>query len=224
MMKRTSGYMVLVLGVSCLLAAAPSCLLAADPGSLSQVSGWYAAGSNVIVTATPEAYSLFDSWSGETNDGVVMGNQFSFTVDGPRSITAVFTLKRTQTRAIPQEWLAFYGMTNYEVDVSQDQDRDGKTTWEEYLAGTDPTKSDSVFGVQSVQIVSNQLRVVWFGKPPESVATRFVMYQCTDLTENVWVAVDTNIVVDASGTNTWTAPYSGGNNGAVFYKPAFIVK
>lgn len=49
--------------------------------------------------------------------------------------------------AVPEWWLAQYGLTSDPGDLVLDQDHDGARVWEEYAAGTCPTNSASVFKV-----------------------------------------------------------------------------
>ena len=43
----------------------------------------------------------------------------------------------------PYSWLAQYGLTNFNADAMADADRDGLLTWQEYIAGTNPTNAAS---------------------------------------------------------------------------------
>ncbi len=63
---------------------------AVGTGTVDRASGWYPAGSNVIVNATPGLDSEFDSWLGDTNGASILGPQITVTVDGPKTITARF--------------------------------------------------------------------------------------------------------------------------------------
>ncbi len=47
----------------------------------------------------------------------------------------------------PYSWLAQYGLTNYNADAVADVDGDGAKTWQEYIAGTDPTNAASCFRI-----------------------------------------------------------------------------
>ena len=47
----------------------------------------------------------------------------------------------------PYTWLASYGLTNFNADAAADQDGDGLKTWQEYIAGTDPTSAASTLKV-----------------------------------------------------------------------------
>lgn len=51
------------------------------------------------------------------------------------------------TNGTPYSWLDQYGLTNYVADDVLDQDDDGHLTWQEYIAGTNPTNQASVLNV-----------------------------------------------------------------------------
>jgi len=52
------------------------------------------------------------------------------------------------TNQVPQWWLWDYGFTNnFDAAAQGDWDRDGAATWEEYVAGTDPTNEASVLSL-----------------------------------------------------------------------------
>jgi hypothetical protein len=61
-------------------------------GEVDRASGFYANGSNVIVTATASNHYHFMEWSGDTNDCMLAGNQITVQMSGPRSITANFAI------------------------------------------------------------------------------------------------------------------------------------
>jgi hypothetical protein len=71
---------------------------AADPvgtGTLSRTSGWVPAGTNLTVTATPDAQSsTFKNWTGDLTGTTVDGSNISFMVTGPRSLTATFLINQ----------------------------------------------------------------------------------------------------------------------------------
>jgi hypothetical protein len=145
-----------------LLLALSGSAFAAGTGTVDRSSGWFQAGTNLTVTATPGAYSIFDRWAGETNGTAITGAQISFSVTSPRSITAVFKDRLTLTNAVPYWWLAGVGITtNYESAVAADSDGDGFTTAQEYWAGTDPTNSASYLQISGMQINSTNYRLIW---------------------------------------------------------------
>ena len=63
------------------------------------------------------------------------------------SLTATYkdAAPQSTTNGTPYAWLDQYGLTNYVADAVLDQDNDGLLTWQEYIAGTDPTNSASCF-------------------------------------------------------------------------------
>ncbi|MEI6807712.1 MAG: PKD domain-containing protein [bacterium] len=65
----------------------------------------------------------------------------------------------TTLAGTPLKWLNSYGLTNDTSDVEPD----GMTTWEEYIAGTDPTKASSVLALNAITPVqtSAQMVIAW---------------------------------------------------------------
>ena len=97
-------------------------------GSLDQSSAWRLDGSNLTATATPDIYSQFDYWSGDTNGAAITANQITFSVNGPRSIQAVFREGITGNGSVPFAWLAAQNpawTNDYEAAVTNDPDTDG---------------------------------------------------------------------------------------------------
>jgi hypothetical protein len=54
------------------------------------LSGWFAADSNVVLTATPGAKAHLSGWTGATNGCIVSGNTLTAPMTQARAITAVF--------------------------------------------------------------------------------------------------------------------------------------
>ena len=73
------------------------------------------------------------------------------------------------TNNVPKWWLAQYGLTNYNVDAMRDVDRDGMLTWQEWVAGCNPTNINSVFRFTSADDAPGQGIVVRW----PSVSNRF---------------------------------------------------
>ncbi len=60
-----------------------------------EMSGWVPAGSEMTAVANPDAASsTFKDWTGEIDPGEITDNEITFTVDGPRSITATFLINQ----------------------------------------------------------------------------------------------------------------------------------
>jgi hypothetical protein len=66
------------------------------------------------------------------------------------TVDAVFG-ENLATNDTPEWWLALHGLTNgFDAEAMADHDVDGARTWEEHVAGTDPTNEWSVFSVTGV--------------------------------------------------------------------------
>lgn len=108
-------------------------------------AGWYAPDQSVNITAVPTAYYHFDRWEGDAGSG---SNQvLSLTMNQPRTVTPVFSVNRT-AQGVPETWLAQFDITsNFTAAAAADADGDGVVTWQEYIAGTNPTNPASVFRI-----------------------------------------------------------------------------
>ena len=63
-------------------------------GSVSVNSAWFGKGTNVLITATPDQFYQFVTWSGDVvEDVIINGNQITPTMTKPRVITANFTMQ-----------------------------------------------------------------------------------------------------------------------------------
>ena len=118
----------------------------------------------------------------------------------------------------PRAWLDRFGLANYENDDLLDQDEDGLFTWQEYIAGTDPTNRASVFAVLDIGTMSGSNCVTFYGTT-NGVTLPFSIYRSTNLLDSpAWQLYSTQ-PRDPSGTNVWwdTDPPVEGT--PVFYRP-----
>lgn len=150
----------------------------AGNGSVSTSSGWVLSGTNVQITATPDTYYHFAGWSGD-----VVTNSATFTImmSRPRLVTASFSANITTNTGTPEWWLAQYGLTNFNIDVTNDLDHDGLSTWQEYIAGCDPTNRASVLDVGlSIGVSGNEIS--WYG-----VNGRYYQLEYTENLREGWM-------------------------------------
>lgn len=70
------------------------------------------------------------------------------------------------TNSVPHWWLAQYGFTNFNTDALGDADQDGLSTWEEWVAGCEPTSSNSVFRFTGASSYTGQAVVVRWPSVP----------------------------------------------------------
>lgn len=176
------------------------------------------------LSPTSEASDMNDKWFLCPNSGLGGGNDsFSgFILDGIARLDDVVIsdpLRKT-SRGTSHAWIeSYYPTSDYENLDVLDTDGDGMLTWQEYLAGTDPTRADSVFCCASVAMVGGSFEVMWLGSP-DGAHQPYCMYRSTNLLETAggWVLIDDGIPRDYSGTNVWADP-SPPASPSVFYRP-----
>ena len=61
----------------------------------------------------------------------------------------------------PYSWLAQHGLTNFNDDAMADADHDGLLTWQEYLAGTNPTNAASNLRITGGSVTSQGAVIRW---------------------------------------------------------------
>ena len=119
---------------------------------------------------------------------------------------------------VPDAWLTSHGLT----ESGSDDDVDGSDTWEEYVAGTDPTNNMSFFQILDQGHGSPSNYVVYYCTTNNGVTDPVDIYRSSDLLDtNGWVLVGDNVLRAADGTNTWwdtNAP----SNVPAFYRPTIL--
>lgn len=88
----------------------------------------------------------FYSWTGAV---VAATNGVSVWVTNDTAVTAVFK-PYVVTNGTPIWWLASHGLATNDAGALADNDGDKCYNWQEYIAGTDPTNSNSRFEIRSV--------------------------------------------------------------------------
>lgn len=119
------------------------------------------------------------------------------------SITARFN-PLLASNAVPKWWLAQQDQdwtNDFDAAAINDADGDGLLTWEEYLAGTDPTDRDSVFRIESASVINGTNRIVWLSPVSDPDLPPFGVMRSTNLVE--WTLVDIAADRSTDGTNMW---------------------
>ncbi len=180
-------------------------------GSVLDV-GWMAGVTN---------YGSFDvmTWEGQlqTNElafaDSVDTNIWSFAIvddneDGTNDTLRVTAYGET-ANGTPLGWLSDYGLTAADDEV--DNDGDGLLTWEEYVAGTDPTSSASALVANSPETIDGgQIVITW-----QSVAGK--SYSIITNSSLVFPNKGTEAVVTGlDGETSYTGTVGGANT--VFYE------
>jgi hypothetical protein len=190
---------------------------ATGTGTVDLVSGWYPAGTNLTVTATPmNLYSRFDHWIHDfpSNDVSVVSTQISLWVVSPGSVTAHFVDAVTASNAVPYAWL--HTLSNdwttieaFESAVMNDYDGDGFTTAEEYWSGTDPFSAASYLHISSVALSGGNVQLSWYHDRVDSNIPPLRVQVRTNLFYGNWQNAEANTNVPVSGLNSWETLHTG---------------
>lgn len=92
-----------------------------------------------------------------------------------------YSSTKTTPVPVPRDWLISYGMTNdFEHAAFSDNDGDGHSAWQEYVAGTDPTDKSSLLSI----VYYDQNNLIW---SPWRVGRVYTIVGKTNLWDPVWV-------------------------------------
>ena len=181
----------------------PAVLLTAAAGAngmISPPSTNVTLGSNATFMVTASNYYRIATLTtnGTAVTGISFDNTSTFTnfiwsnVQAAGTVTVAFVeqvVTNPAVATVPYSWMAGYGLTNYEADAVLDQDSDGLTVWQEYIAGTDPTNRTSSFKVNTFKKQANGVVIQW-----SPVTDRvYGVYWTTNL-KNSFQSLETNIV------------------------------
>ncbi|BDS05545.1 hypothetical protein NT6N_05850 [Oceaniferula spumae] len=99
------------------------------------------------------------------DDIITVGNHHFKILYNPQSI--VLKAIAVTTKGTPHSWLDGHELDNdYEVNDLDDIDNDGMPTWQEFIAGTDPTASNSIVRVEvSLNPDTGKYELSWELKP-----------------------------------------------------------
>ncbi len=127
------------------------------PGTIAPAHAEVGLGSNQAFTLTAAPYHHIrriraneESWEPPGTASEIVWVWTNTQANGWLEVTFDETLA---TNRVPHFWLAAYGLTNetWDAEALKDADEDGMAAWEEYLADTNPTNSQSVFEVLALQ-------------------------------------------------------------------------
>jgi hypothetical protein len=180
-------------------------------GTVTPASTNVLAGNSATFVVTASNYYRIATLT--TNGTAVTGMSFDngststnfiwINVQAAGTVTVAFVAQVVTNPAgwyVPYEWLAGYGLTNYDADAVADKDLDGVKTWQEYIAGTVPTNAASVFKV--AQAVRNV--VTW---SPVVTGRVYSVHWSTNLVKGF-----TELAGNATSPHTNTLPNSRVNH------------
>lgn len=167
-------------------------------GTISVESGWYPAGTNMVIEAIPHLYSQFDSWSGNVNSS---SNQIGILVDKPLSLFANFSPIRTEIGSVPYEWLANWTNDNFETVVLEDWDSDGFSNICEFWSATDPTNPELHLKISYMTITNGVISLLWYNQYVHSSINDIKIYHISNLSSGTWSYIGQ--ITPVEGINMW---------------------
>lgn len=176
-------------------------------GSVSATNQWLAAGSVTQIWATAHSYYRFTNWSGNVTGAEAYTNPLTLTMTAPKTARAYFDALKTPITQTPLWWLAQYGLPTNEAGAWHEEG-DGHPAWKEYVAGTDPTNSASVF--QLVEVIcgaSNHIVLRWDSVTGKAYSVEWA----TQLQPAVFSVITSGIPAAAPVANTWTGTIAPGD-------------
>lgn len=120
-------------------------------GTVSFPAGeWFPDGSNITISAHADPGFVFEGWLG---DLLSSSPTLNFVMDQPYHLRAMFAVD-SDGDGLPDSWeLAYFG--NLSETAAGDPDDDGRTNWQEFQDGTNPTVAD-ILRIESLELVNNQ--------------------------------------------------------------------
>jgi hypothetical protein len=147
-----------------------------------------------IEAAEPSSGAVFDHWSGDTQN-VVNVNAAVTTLRMPSSgisVTAVYAPVDTVGDGISDIWRNRYFPSGVNDTANADPDGDGMTNLQEFLAGTSPTNTSSVFMLSQSRQDGTAVKFEFFA----ITGHRYQLEMTGDLLSNSWAPLLFNIFGD----------------------------
>lgn len=164
-------------------------------------------GSADFVITANSYYRIASLSTNGTDTGLSFDNNSTTTnfiwsnVQSAGTLTAAFIPRTAADPAnTPYPWLAQHGLTNFSADAVADADGDGLLTWQEYVAGTDPTDSSSVFQITGGGVNAQGAVIRW-----SSVSNRFYsLSRATNLLESFSILPEAGNIPATPPENVYT--------------------
>ena len=162
-------------------------------GSVNVADAWQPAGATTQITAAADSYYRFTNWTGSASG---TNNPLALLMDAPKAVQANFATNLA-AQNVPEWWLAEHGWTNdFDAAATNDAEPDGFFTWQEFVADTDPTNSDSYPLMAFVETwQTNPPIVTW----PASSGRLYQIQWCDDILVGEWTTRQLGL-----GSNIWT--------------------
>ncbi len=119
-------------------------------------------------------------------------------------VVAGFDPTDSDSDSLPDQWENQFFDNLNSSNGDADFDNDGLKDFFEYLAGTDPTDSTSVFKITNIErIASNELKITWASSPnPDPIKRKYRILTTTGNIEDGFNSFSTEIEADSSNFAT----------------------
>ncbi len=123
---------------------------------------------------------------------------------------------QTENR-VPYSWYTDNGIATNDYG---NPDGDSADNWEEYVAGTDPNDTNSIFQILDITYDGDSNSVTYYSTASGSLQP-VTIFRTTDLNGG-WTDMNANVPRAPDGTNTWWDTNLPAGDDPVFYKPVII--
>jgi hypothetical protein len=142
-------------------------------------------------------------------------NLFAFTwsnITGDNTLEVNFVV-RTAGNGIPYEWLANHGLgtngwnaADWDANAAGDADRDGMSTFNEYVAGTDPMNPASLLKIINQTVTAGVPVVTWLSSTETLHGAPYLLQTSSNLVDQANWSTFQTVPATVVGTNSVMAP------------------
>ncbi len=170
---------------------------------------WYDYETYATIQAEANIYYRFVNWTGTGVDaGKVTDPDSASTevyMDDGYTVRANFEFHDTDGDGLPDDWEnTYFGDLSHTAQGDDDIPQgDGRTNEEEYVAGTDPTDSNSLFAMTNIEMDPglSTVTISWSSVSGKEYALYVSDFAFGEMMP--WTLVLGNIPASGTGTNTW---------------------
>ncbi len=164
-------------------------------------NAWTQAGADFVATTT-DPMQDFSATVNITNNVRIRitklaptNNSARFNVD---NILIADYSAPTYQDGIPVAWWERYGLGSTNT-AANDNDGDGRSNWEEFIADSNPTNSSSFFPTSTTNI-SGKATMILYAGPPTTNSRVYDAWWNTDLVSGAWTPYNFNVQGNADGS------------------------
>lgn len=191
-------------------------------GSVNVEDGWWAKGSNVLITATPAEHYHLSRWTGQTNGCTITSNRITVVMNQARAITATFLRQHTLTVSTTfGQSTPAVGTSWHDTGVSLttrliNSPVSGGPTTQYVCRGWTGTGSVPASGTTTNAgpfTITTNSTITWLWRTNGWMDVAYTGSGRLS-TGDCWLALGTNVLVTATASNHWHfGSWSGDTNG-----------